>query len=701
MHNPIDYILQRFGICLETEAHDAVFRYKIAREVTLLLKPFMVSYGIDHDDQGQQERNQLLFDLIFEEYEYLKTLISIKVSHHQAFQKQFYTHFAQFANEILERNVSITHIGLTLADPHRSGMVNLFIHLSNGSQWIYKPRTSANEAYFQTLMKMVYERTGLDTNVFAIHNFDDFSFCEFVSHNPCKSMTDIQEFYRRTGLQLAMLWYFGASDINHENIIAHGRFPVIVDLEVIAPPGREQQHYAPAHCLNESVLATLFLPRWVRTGDGQYANMSGLSETRESMNYLYDSHPSAHMPYLHGMRHSCKKYLATIQQGFDEACKLIVSPDGDLQAAINQASFVNRIILQPTSYYRRIFEVLNQPENLVSEHRQRQVIERMIADTQPVLLDNEVKGLLERDVPIYHAYYNSLDLHYVGGVVTDFFYQTSKERLDMAAERMAPASVRLQKKLIDLSVWAYDPVFFAQENEQRLLPERADQRVHLLVESLIGQLVHLPEGLFWLGKKSLGQGFYDVRHTGIDLLSGNGGIVFSLLLAYHFLDQPVDECLWLVVEQDLNYIQLLRADDRFKHDAYLATHARFYTELLACRNAGRLPIGKLTKDFFEALNSINKPFVEALRMGESQQPIPDLQGQPIEKIIPYILGLIRSAKPGYRHVTTLALENLKIGMDIEPSFENGLSGLLCVLVLLQEPQAMESSGFTQSNLLST
>lgn len=56
---------------------------------------------------------------------------------------------------------------------------------------------------------------------------------EEVTWEACENRDEVKAFYIRAGVLAAAAYILGIGDLHYENIIAHGEFPVIVDVETL------------------------------------------------------------------------------------------------------------------------------------------------------------------------------------------------------------------------------------------------------------------------------------------------------------------------------------------------------------------------------------------------------------------------------------------------------------------------------------
>jgi len=155
---------------------------------------------------------------------------------------------------------------LGLGDPHCRGRTVAELRFAHGARIIYKPRDLTVDAQFQELLACVSR--GLDQLSFrypAILQRTSYGYMAFVEPTPCASPEELCRFYYRHGVQLALLYVLGGSDVHYENVIASGEYPVLVDLETMFTPDWRSIQLGAAEALadvylRESVLGTGLLP---------------------------------------------------------------------------------------------------------------------------------------------------------------------------------------------------------------------------------------------------------------------------------------------------------------------------------------------------------------------------------------------------------------------------------------------------------
>ena len=88
---------------------------------------------------------------------------------------------------------------------------------------------------------------------------------EFISNRECKTEDEIIKYYHRFGEYVALAYLLCGNDFHYENVIAHGEFPVLIDIETLiqndSPIKRADNPYVKlSEKKYSSVLSTALLP---------------------------------------------------------------------------------------------------------------------------------------------------------------------------------------------------------------------------------------------------------------------------------------------------------------------------------------------------------------------------------------------------------------------------------------------------------
>ena len=178
----------------------------------------------------------------------------------------------------------LSQVATDAGDAHRGGRSVRLLRFSSGLRVAYKPRSLGVDRHFAQLLAWLNERLGdlPAFHVLRVLDRGDHGWAEFVEHLSCDTEQAVERFYQRQGMNLALLYALGARDFHHENIIACGEHPVLIDLETLLEP----YHSRPADDLafdravqdiTRSVLSAGLLPFRAWTGNASDGiDLSGL-----------------------------------------------------------------------------------------------------------------------------------------------------------------------------------------------------------------------------------------------------------------------------------------------------------------------------------------------------------------------------------------------------------------------------------------
>ena len=163
----------------------------------------------------------------------------------------------------------------------------------------------------------------------------------------------VREFFCASGVLLAVAHVLRLGDLNHENIIASGARPVVVDAKLLCRPGPPRL-VAPAArparaAFESSVLGTLMLPL---TADP--AEPSGLGVAAASRAPDGSRRPSRHLPVLDGRRRAAPAFVAEVVDGYTAAYAVLLDllPLVEERLLARRAEEV-RVLLRPTIAYEQ------------------------------------------------------------------------------------------------------------------------------------------------------------------------------------------------------------------------------------------------------------------------------------------------------------------------------------------------------------
>ncbi len=133
------------------------------------------------------------------------------------------------------RDIKIVDIDVSLGDGHNGEGTSL-VYLSDGTKLIYKPRNIGISNSYNSFIDWVNFKLNTDLKTFKVLDCKEYGWIEFVKHEEANSEEELKEYYHKAGILLATSLLLGSKDCHHENLIASGKNPFIIDHETIIQP---------------------------------------------------------------------------------------------------------------------------------------------------------------------------------------------------------------------------------------------------------------------------------------------------------------------------------------------------------------------------------------------------------------------------------------------------------------------------------
>ncbi|MEM9549004.1 MAG: type 2 lanthipeptide synthetase LanM family protein [Bacteroidota bacterium] len=190
---------------------------------------------------GKKILNDFLVDFkaekILKTYPHLVELISKNLRFKNYHLKEVINFFEEDKDDLIaffnfEKNVSIKKISPGEGDTHLSGKSTSIVHLTNGKQLVYKPRSGELDQMFNTLLEEINSANiGVDFQRINLLNKTTHSWVEFINQLPVDEENQIENYFKRCGALIGLSYLVMGFDLHFENIIAHGEYPILIDLE--------------------------------------------------------------------------------------------------------------------------------------------------------------------------------------------------------------------------------------------------------------------------------------------------------------------------------------------------------------------------------------------------------------------------------------------------------------------------------------
>lgn len=333
------------------------------------------------------------------------------------------------------RDIKIIDIDASLGDGHNGEGTSL-LYLSDGTKLIYKPRNIGITNSYNSFIDWVNYKLKTDLKTFKVLDCDNYGWIEFVHYEEVASEEDLGEYYYKAGILLAVTLLLGSKDCHHENLIASGKNPVMIDHETIIQPffksnksfrTWDDQFKIPPFSVLESVLiinpdtgAPLDIIGYGVKGNLEVTELekkvinpntiNSKRITRFATRKIIDKN----IPILDGNYVFVNEYKEHFIDGFSTAYDMFVNSKEELKSESSLLrSFRSnevRYVWRPTFVYFKILKYMRAPSFMSSFQEYHSKLYHLLSkafkgeniEKYRFILDFEMKQMLSGDIPIFN-----------------------------------------------------------------------------------------------------------------------------------------------------------------------------------------------------------------------------------------------------------------------------------------------------------
>ncbi|MEY2564978.1 MAG: hypothetical protein QOH88_3171 [Verrucomicrobiota bacterium] len=369
-------------------------------------------------------------------------------------------------------------------DSHHTGQTVAIVR-SEAGPLVYKPRSLAVDiALSRFIGELAEHHPGpLVIRVPKVVGFDEHGWVEFIEHRYASGALELRDFYHGIGHWLAIMRLLGGRDLHAENLIAHGKSPVVVDCETVftpkialSPSGYGQALDRAAELVGGTVLNVGLLPGrglglgWrgvdnsaigmlpgeqpmrlrpiiIQAGSDEARIGEMLVETAASQN-----HPSP-QPAL-------AQYWPDVLEGFNGMTDTLRKLDARGVLRTRLEAFADcriRVVPRATEVYAEVARMLWHPVSLHREGPARQrgfdLLLKMArnvssAPSDPSVIRAEIDNLMEGDIPVFSTVVKDGRLHGPGSTS----WLPRSNLIEFALQDWRAADFRLERNVIRASL---------------------------------------------------------------------------------------------------------------------------------------------------------------------------------------------------------------------------------------------------------
>ena len=342
-------------------------------------------------------------------------------------------------------------------DTHDKGRFVVKLDFSEGTI-IYKPRNlRVQEELDHTLSSVCGKGDTLPLYYRKTIYHDDYAFDTFVKYEECSTEEQVENYYRRFGQICAIIYMLRGNDIHYENIIAHGEYPVLIDVETLfqhqgdvinRPDNAASDVYIDTV---SSVGGTAMVPiiTFNQGKNGKGIDISALGGKEQELPYkvlqlvntgtdnMKFDYVAARMsgannlPKLNGEIIDFNKYTDIIIDGFRKTMEYIL---GNKELFIGKGGLVERYadirvrhLMKATQNYAKIMLFSSHP-NYSGDMTK---LERMYANIWDYnyrdkrIVRFETDDMIDGDIPIFYGRIGSREIISSSGDKLDDYFETS------------------------------------------------------------------------------------------------------------------------------------------------------------------------------------------------------------------------------------------------------------------------------------
>jgi type 2 lantibiotic biosynthesis protein LanM len=453
-------------------------------------------------------------------------------------------------------------------DLHRGGRSVTVLRFAGGAAVVYKPRSLVLHTRFDEFvgwLNAALPWLRLQTVRSVVR--DGYGWQEFVAYEPCAERAGIERFYRRQGAMAALLNALDGTDIHHENVIARGEQPLVVDVETLFHPdlrvGAVTGPDPAMSALLSSVYRTALLPMML-VGEHGALDISGVGGDRDRtypvdvvgwdgagtdrmrlVRRPFEFGGNVNRPRWRDRDVDPAQYAHALLTGFSAAYDAILRGRQELLGAAGPlarcAGVEMRILARTTRTYSMLLDESTHPDVLRDSIDRDRLFDVLRADAHDEhllrLVPHEIADLWAGDVPIFLGRPDSRECWTSAGVaLPDLLESTGLASVTAKIMRMGELDRQDQEWVIQATLASRaapaghgsgaalaGPVAAAVLDPERLLSAAC-----AIADEIVARTLHNDDRANWLSMEQVDGRHWMVVPMGAGLATGYTGVALFL-----------------------------------------------------------------------------------------------------------------------------------------------------------------------------
>jgi type 2 lantibiotic biosynthesis protein LanM len=547
----------------------------------------------------------------YEEYPVLFRLLTERTLFHienyrefvQAIQKSLPDFKTMFS---LISPYQVSDISLGAGDSHGKGKT-VILFTMNGQRFAFKYKNLEIGERFNVFLSYLEKQT--EMKFFKVKRIvgEDYCIEEFVPKQECKTEDEVKRFYRRFGEYVALAYLLCGNDFHYENLIAHGEFPVLIDIETLiqndSPIKRSDNPFVKlATKKYSSVLGTALLPMKfyenrvepLVEGAGRGIRLSAFDGSKQKSPYKalgivnvntdevrfeyieYEIGDSDNIPMLEGEEIDAEKYKREVIQGFDDSCRYFMANSGEIILMVEDifADVIVRNVIKATQKYADMLGYGYHPQYMKNYVEREKLFENLWAFgyKNKSAIWYEIKDLLVDDVPIFYNNTSSKNLVTSDGSLLDDYYErTAIERIKERILIFDKQEYKYQKLRLELALGIHE-----QKTETINRGNSSEDVLHNIMRTICSRARYDKNKSVVTFEDFVDEpdGSLDYTSLNVDLYGGLSGIYLFVLYYANNYSNPEVENLKSALEKTL-----FRLPNKGEKDIQISAYSGKYSIL--------------------------------------------------------------------------------------------------------------------------
>lgn len=407
------------------------------------------------------------------------------------------------------KKLTLTDISLSTGDSHAQGN-SVSILKFGDKKLVYKPKDLKINKAFEAFINWYTKASGmLDVRIPKGIYKDSYTYNEFIDKKYCKSDAEVERFYTRYGYLVAICYLLNINDLHLENIVAHGEYPIIIDMETLfqvpAPIGQDSAFYNLTKYLElDSVACSLLLPKQIHVGTQDAINLSALNGTATELTQEFLAPKNVNTANFHygnvkghfaggnnipqydeNENVDVSRYNLVIMGAFEQFMKFIMNhKDEALKALEIFKGKKVRALLKSTERYASMIRYADHPNyNSDMKYRERLMMNIWAYPYRDKrIIKSEVNDLLFNDIPIFYSYTDSKDIiDSRGNTYAHYHNMSGYEATRRKIMKLSDKLIDFQKTIMMLSLGIMDP--YLNRKVERTGMVKETKKVHYLEQA--------------------------------------------------------------------------------------------------------------------------------------------------------------------------------------------------------------------------